>query len=46
MEFWHFGVPSIKNIEVMAKKCEDLDFNGLTLTDSHNLSNETYIPLT
>ena len=46
MEFWHFGVPSVKNIEAMAKKCEDLDFNGLTLTDSQNLSNETYIALT
>ena len=45
MEFWHFGVPSITGVEDLAQKCEQLDFDGLTLTDSQNLSNETYITL-
>ena len=46
MEFWHFGVPSVTGIEALAQKCEQLGFDGLTLTDSQNLSNETYIALT
>lgn len=45
MEFWHFGVPSISGVETLAQKCEQLGFDGLTLTDSQNLSNETYITL-
>ena len=45
MEFWHFGVPSITGVEDLAQKCEQLGFDGLTLTDSQNLSNETYITL-
>ena len=45
MEFWHFGVPSIGGVEALAQKCEQLGFDGLTLTDSQNLSNETYITL-
>ena len=45
MEFWHFGVPSIGAVEALAQKCEQLGFDGLTLTDSQNLSNETYITL-
>tara|TARA_Y100001970_G_scaffold162039_1_gene198086 strand:- start:135 stop:1151 length:1017 start_codon:yes stop_codon:yes gene_type:complete len=46
MEFWHFGVPSASGVERMAQTCEELSFDGLTLTDSQNLSNETYIALT
>ena len=46
MEFWHFGVPSVSGVERMAQRCEELNFDGLTLTDSQNLSNETYIALT
>ena len=46
MEFWHFGVPSVTGIEALAQKCEQLGFDGLTLTDSQNISNETYIALT
>ena len=46
MEFWHFGVPSVAGVERMAQTCEELNFDGLTLTDSQNLSNETYIALT
>ena len=46
MEFWHFGVPSVSGVERMAQTCEELNFDGLTLTDSQNLSNETYIALT
>ena len=30
----------------MAQTCEELNFDGPTLTDSQNLSNETYIALT
>ena len=46
MEFWHFGVPSAFRVERMAHTCEEWNFDGLTLTDSQNLSNETYIALT
>ncbi len=46
MEFWHFGVPSAFRVERMAHICEEWNFDGLTLTDSQNLSNETYIALT
>ncbi|MBH66923.1 MAG: hypothetical protein CMM58_01070 [Rhodospirillaceae bacterium] len=46
MEFWHFGVPSVTGVESMARHCEELGFDGLTLTDSQNLSNDTYIALT
>ena len=30
----------------MAQTCEELNFDGFTLTDSQNLSNEIYIALT
>ena len=33
MEFWHFGVPSVSGVERMAQRCEELNFDGLTLTD-------------
>lgn len=46
VEFWHFGVPSISRIEEQAQRCEDLGFDGLTLTDSQNLSPDTYVALT
>tara|TARA_B100000989_G_scaffold103483_1_gene75757 strand:+ start:1491 stop:1991 length:501 start_codon:yes stop_codon:yes gene_type:complete len=46
MEFWHFGVPSVSGVERMAQTCEELNFDGLTSTDSQNLSNEIYIALT
>ena len=46
MEFWHFGVPLVSGVERMAQTCEELNFDGLTLTDSQNLSNEIYIALT
>ena len=45
MEFWHFGVPSVSEVDSLAERCERLGFDGLTLTDSQNLSNETYIAL-
>ena len=46
MEFWHFGVPSVSGVGRMAQTCEGLNFDGLTLTESQNLSNEIYIALT
>ena len=46
MEFWHFGVPSVSGVEMLAETCEELGYDGLTLTDSQNLSNEIYIALT
>ena len=46
MEYWHFGVPAISGVDRMAQTCEELNFDGLTLTESQNLSNEIYIALT
>lgn len=46
LEFWHFGIPLITGIEEQARRCEDLGFDGMTLTDSQNLSPDTYVSLT
>lgn len=46
LEFWHFGRPSLGDIEAQAQRCEALGFDGLTLTDSQNLSADTYVALT
>ena len=46
IEFWHFGRPDIADIEAQAERCEVLGFDGLTLTDSQNLSADTYVALT
>lgn len=45
-EFWHFGRPVIADIESAAQQCEALGFDGMTLTDSQNLSADTYVCLT
>lgn len=45
VEFWHFGVPSVSGIEAQAERLEDLGFDGLSLTDSQNLSPDTYVSL-
>jgi len=36
---WHFGVPSASGIERVAQTFEELNFDGLILTDQQNLSN-------
>lgn len=46
MEIWHFGRPSVDGIEALARRCEALGFDGLTLTDSQNLAPDTYVALT
>lgn len=46
LEFWHFGRPALAEIEAQAVHCETLGFDGLTLTDSQNLSADTYVALT
>ena len=46
LEFWHFGRPSVSSIEATARRCEDLGFDGLTLTDSQNLAPDTYVAMT
>ncbi|MEQ9641667.1 MAG: LLM class flavin-dependent oxidoreductase [Alphaproteobacteria bacterium] len=46
LEFWHFGRPSLADIEAQARRCETLGFDGLTLTDSQNLSADTYVAMT
>lgn len=46
LEFWHFGRPALADIEAQARRCEELGFDGLTLTDSQNLSADTYVALT
>jgi len=45
LEFWHFGRPDIPGMEALAQRCEALGFDGLTLTDSQNLSADTYVAL-
>ncbi len=45
LEFWHFGRPTISGIEALAQRCEALGYDGLTLTDSQNLSADTYVSL-
>jgi len=46
LEFWHFGRPDISGMEAFAQRCEALGYDGLTLTDSQNLSADTYVALT
>ncbi len=46
LELWHFGVPAVTGMEAAAARCEALGFDGLTLTDSQNLSPDTYVALT
>lgn len=41
LEFWHFGRPTISGMEALAQRCEALGYDGLTLTDSQNLSPDT-----
>ena len=45
VEFWHFGVPPVSGIDALAQRCEALGYDGLTLTDSQNLSPDTYVAL-
>ena len=46
LEIWHFGRPALTDIEAQAQRCESLGFDGLTLTDSQNLSADTYVAMT
>lgn len=46
IEFWHFGRPGIPGVAAEAERCEALGYDGLTLTDSQNLSTDTYVCLT
>ena len=46
LQFWHFGRPEVAEVAALARQCESLGFDGLTLTDSQNLSNDTYVALT
>lgn len=46
IEFWHFGRPSIDGVEDVARRCEALGFDGLSMTDSQNLAPDTYMALT
>jgi 5,10-methylenetetrahydromethanopterin reductase len=46
MEFWQFARPSVTDIERIAVQCEAAGFDGLALTDSQNLSPDTYVALT
>ena len=45
-EFWHFGRPAVADIEATAAEIEALGFDGMVLTDSQNLSPDTYVALT
>lgn len=46
LEFWHFGRPDTGSVEALAQRCEELGYDGLTLTDSQNLAPDTYVSLT
>jgi len=46
LEFWHFGRPELATIEAQAAHLETLGYDGLTLTDSQNLSADTYVAMT
>lgn len=46
IEFWHFGRPTIPGAAEDARRCEALGYDGITLTDSQNLSPDTYVGLT
>jgi 5,10-methylenetetrahydromethanopterin reductase len=45
LEFWHFGSPTLTGIEALAQHCETLGYDGLTLTDSQNLSADIYVSM-
>ena len=45
LEFWQFDRPIIAGMESRARRCEALGFDGLALTDSQNLSADTYVSL-
>ena len=45
-EFWLFSRPSIRDIEETARTTEAQGWDGMTLTDSQNLSPDTYVALT
>ena len=45
-EFWHFGRPAVHGMEELAVRCEELGYDGLTLTDSQNLATDTYVSMT
>jgi 5,10-methylenetetrahydromethanopterin reductase len=45
LELWHFGRPAVKGMEALAVRCEELGYDGLTLTDSQNLATDTYVSL-
>ncbi len=45
MEFWQFARPFVAGIERVAAQCEAWGFDGLALTDSQNLSPDTYVAL-
>ena len=45
-EFWLFSRPAIGTIEKTAQQAEDQGWDGLALTDSQNLSPDTYVALT
>lgn len=46
LELWHFGRPAITAMEETAARCEELGYDGLSLTDSQNLAPDTYVALT
>lgn len=46
MEFWLFNIPSIHDIGEIARRTEAQGFDGMTLTDSQNLTPDTYVSLT
>ncbi|MEM7404066.1 MAG: LLM class flavin-dependent oxidoreductase [Pseudomonadota bacterium] len=45
-EIWHFGRPDLADVESLAARIEELGFDGMTLTDSQNLTGDTYVALT
>ncbi|MFT5390191.1 MAG: 5,10-methylenetetrahydromethanopterin reductase [Gammaproteobacteria bacterium] len=46
LEFWHFARPVLSEIEALAQHCEALGYDGLTVTDSQNLSADIYVAMT
>ncbi len=45
-ELWMFSRPDVRRIESVARQAEDDGWDGLGLTDSQNLSPDTYVALT
>jgi 5,10-methylenetetrahydromethanopterin reductase len=45
-EIWHFARPQLRGMGALASNIEALGFDGLALTDSQNLSADTYVALT